>query len=50
VYDPSHRVVLLHGGQSAQNSEADTWTWDATRWDRLNHRPRVSDSRAASGI
>jgi hypothetical protein len=41
VYDPVHKVVVLHGGFDKQTNWAnDTWAWDGAHWTQLS--PLVS--------
>lgn len=50
VYDPTRRVVVLHGGTdySSANSTAarDTWAWNGESWRRLTDGPPLTGATA----
>lgn len=40
TYDPVHRTLVLHAGNTSTGVVNDTWTWNGTRWNLMN--PDVS--------
>ncbi|MEL6547066.1 MAG: hypothetical protein AAFQ82_20740, partial [Myxococcota bacterium] len=51
VYDKERQRVVLHGGQLADNSEAnDTWEWDGQRWTEVTSTQLNPPARFAHGM
>lgn len=50
VYDPKHRVVLLHGGSPPDivitGAASDTWAWNGESWRRLADGPPLTGAVA----
>ena len=48
AYDAQHHVFVLFGGQTAQGSSDETWTWDGSKWSAMSPTHKPPARRAAA--